>query len=516
MTMRRRIENSRRLSMTKKIGLITLALMALLSMGLTATMPAPMAQEVKITIAHTNDTHARIVESKDVLGFPKIATEMSLLRSKNPNTLLIDAGDTFHGLPIATIDQGASIVKLMNMLGYDYMTTGNHDYNYGFDRLLQLQKMANFEILAANVYKDGKRVFVPYDIRKIGGVRVAFVGLATPETAYKTDPKGIEGVTFSDPIVEGKQVVTELAGKYDVLVLISHIGIDKSSNPTSIQVAEAIPEIDVILDGHSHSTLADIQKENTTPCLITSTGAYGSGLGIVELVVNNGKLVSKTARTITPANSPSLKGDVVIADQIKNMVKDQDVILSQVVAKTAVYLEGKRDLVRTQQTNLGTLIANAMLYVTGADVAIMNGGGIRDSIPAGDITKKQVLTVQPFSNYIQTAKIKGSEFKAILENGVGKLPAPDGRFPHVANLTYTLDVSKPAGDRVSDIMIGGQPVDPNKDYVLATLNYLFNGGDDYRMLAGRAQNDFPLDAEVFIAYAQHLGMITDENMVYKK
>ncbi len=191
-------------------------------------------------------------------------------------------------------------------------------------------------------------------------------------------------------------------------------------------------------------------------------------------------------------------------------------MLSQVVGRTEIKLEGTREIVRTQQSNLGTLIANSMLYVTGADFALMNGGGIRDSIPVGNITMKQIYTVQPFGNFIQTGKVLGKEIDAILENGVGKLPAPDGRFPHVANLTYTLDASKPAGDRVSNIMIGGEPIDPEKEYTIATLNFIFNGGDDYRMLVGKAQNDYPTDAEVFMAYIKYLGTITNDNIVFKK
>ncbi|MGB9685792.1 MAG: bifunctional metallophosphatase/5'-nucleotidase [Rectinema subterraneum] len=508
--------------MLQRIGKFAVLVAAIFTLAFTGSLSAQgslpnLPGNVQITFAHTNDMHGRIVESKDVIGFPKIYAAVQELKAKNPNTLLVDVGDTFHGLPVVNIDQGQTAVKLMNELGYAYMTTGNHDYNYGFARLLELAKMANFKILAANVYKDGQRVFPAYDIRDMGGVRVAFFGLATPETAYKTDPKGIQGVTFSDPIVEAKLVVAELAGKYDLLVCLSHLGVDDSSDPTSITLAKFVPQIDIILDGHSHTSLADIQKKNTTNTLITSTGAYGSGLGVVDVVIGpDRKVISKTARTITPQNSPDLKGDPRIATMLSDLVKAQDAVLSQVVGQTSVPLEGKREIVRTQQSNLGTLIANAMLYVTGADFALMNGGGIRDSIPAGNITLKQIYTVQPFGNYIQTGKVLGKEIDAILENGVGKLPAPDGRFPHLANLTYALDASKPAGDRVSDIKIGGVPVDPDKEYTIATLNFLFNGGDDYRMLVGKAKNDFPSDAEVFIAYLKHLGTVTNENMVYQK
>ena len=327
----------------------------------------------------------------------------------------------------------------------------------------------------------------------------------------------MQGIYFSDPIVEAKAVVYDLIGQYDVLVCLSHIGIDKSSDPTSIQIAEAVPQIDVMIDGHSHSTLEDIQKENKTRTLITSTGAYGSGLGVVDIVVGpDKKIKSRSARTITVANSPDLQPDPYVSKMIQDLSKAQDSVLLQVVGKTAVYLEGKREIVRTQQSNLGTLLANAMLYATGADIALMNGGGIRDSIPEGDITLKQVYTVQPFGNYIQTGKFKGSELDAILENGVGKLPAADGRFPHIAGWSYTLDASKPAGDRVSNIMVNGEPVDPDKEYTLATLNFEFNGGDGYTMLVGHAKNDFPSDAEIFVKYLQYLGTVTNENMVYKK
>ena len=501
--------------MMKKIAGIALALAMLFTVAVAAQAPLP--KEVYITLLHTNDVHARIVENATDLGYARIASAYKAAKTWNPNTFLIDVGDTFHGLPIANIDQGASVVKLMNEMGYYAMTTGNHDYNYGFNRLLELEKMAAFDILAANVYKDGKRVFTPYIIDEIQGVRVAFFGLASPETAYKPDPKGIEGVTFSDPVVESRELMVELTGKYDVLVLLSHLGVDGSSDPNSFDIARAVPEIDVILDGHSHTSLADLQKNNPTSSLIVSTGGYGVGLGEVKLTVAKDRKVSaKSARTINVGNSADLKGDAKIASMVAGLSKAQDAVLSQVVAKSSVVLEGKRENVRTKETNLGILIANAMRYVTGADVALMNGGGIRDSIPAGNITKKQIYTIQPFGNYIQTGVVKGSEFKAILENGVGKLPAPDGRYPHLANMTFTLDASKPAGERVSNIMVGGVPVDPAKEYTLATLNFLFNGGDDYRMLIGKNQNDYPSDAEVFIKYAEYLGTIAADNLVYKK
>jgi 2',3'-cyclic-nucleotide 2'-phosphodiesterase (5'-nucleotidase family) len=480
-----------------------------------AASAAALANDVKITIIHTNDVHARAVESKTEIGYSRIAALAADARKANP-TLVIDAGDAFHGLPFANLEQGASIVKLMNAAGYDYMTTGNHDYNYGQARLLELEKQAKFKILVANVYKDGKRLFPAYDIKDLGGVRVAVFGLATPETAYKTDPKGIEGITFADPIAEAKKVAAELKGKYDVLVCVSHLGIDKSSDVRSNMVADAVPEIDVVIDGHSHSSLSSEALANDSGALIAQADSSGTSVGVVDLVVGkNRKVASRTARTITLVTNPTLASDPAVKAVADEITAAQAPMLAVKVGATAVALEGKREIVRTQESNLGKLIANGMRYATGADFAFINGGGIRDSIPAGDITKKSIFTIQPFGNLVWTTVVKGSEIDAILENGVGKLPAADGRFPHWANLTYALDATKPAGDRASDIKIGGVPVDANKNYTLALLNFEFNGGDEYKMFAGKAYKEFPSDAEITMAYIQKLGTVTADNIEMK-
>jgi 5'-nucleotidase / UDP-sugar diphosphatase len=502
----------------------------ILSLGACASSAAPVAQaapvaapalpaltaDVRITVLHTNDMHSRAVESKTEIGYSRIATLAADFKKSNPNTLIIDAGDAFHGLPFANLEQGASIVKLMNAVGYDYMTTGNHDYNYGQARLLELEKQASFKILAANVYKNGARLFTPYVVRDLGGVRVAIFGLATPETAYKTDPKGIEGIVFNNPIIESKLVLGELKGKYDVLILIAHLGVDASSEFTSVKVAEAVPQIDLVIDGHSHSSLATEALANDSSALIAQADSNGTSLGVVELVVGKDrKVASRTARTITLATNPVIASDPKVKALADEITAAQAPMLAVKVGSTAVALEGKREIVRVSETNLGKLIANGMRAATGADVAFINGGGIRDSIPVGDITKKSIFTVQPFGNLIWTTVIKGSEFDKILENSVGKLPAADGRFAHWANLSYTLDASKPVGDRASDIKVGGIPVEANKDYTLALLNFEFNGGDEYTMFKGKPYKEFPSDAEMTMAYIQKLGTVTADNIELK-
>ncbi len=471
--------------------------------------PAPLASPVSLVILHTNDVHARAVESKTELGYARIASVVGKFRADNPNTIVIDAGDAFHGLPIANVETGASIVRLMNAVGYDFMTPGNHDFNYGQERLLELNRQASFTVLAANVYKGGERLFTPYYIGDYDGLRVAFFGLATPETLFKSDPKNTEGLTFADPIAEAKKVVAELAGQFDLLIALA-------SDPTSVEIAAAVPEIDVLIDGHSHSSLAEIELVNKSGALVASASSYGTGLGVVEIEVGTDrKMAKRSARTITPASDPDLVADPRVKAMLDGITKEQDAILSVKVGATAVALEGKREIVRTSESNLGKLIANGMRSATGADIAYINGGGLRDSIPAGDITKKQIFTVQPFGNLVWTTKVKGSELDAIVEHGVGKLPAADGRFPHWANLSYTLDAAAPAGMRVSDIKIGGVPIVDGQEYVLALLNFEFNGGDEYTMFKGKAYNEFQSDAEITMAYIQKLGTVTADNIEMK-
>jgi 5'-nucleotidase/UDP-sugar diphosphatase len=476
----------------------------------------PLASEVLITFAHTNDTHSRVIESKTEIGLSRISTLVDQLEQYNPNTYLVDCGDTFHGLPIANLERGASIAQLLNATGYNYMTTGNHDYNYGWERLLELRDMTDAKILVANVYRDGMRLFEPYEIIDIDGVKVAIFGLASPETTYKSDPKGIEGIEFVDPRKEARDIADDLAGQYDILLCIAHVGMDGSSDPTSEMVAEAVPEIDVIFDGHSHSSLETVTAENDTGTLIASADSNGVSLGVVDIYVGTDRsIITKTARTIKAADVQAVEPDTWVKSIADVISEAQAPMLAEVVGATLIDLQGKREIVRTSESNLGKLIASSMIYASDAEVAFLGGGSVRDSIPAGDITKKHVFTVLPFGNYIQTTMLKGSEFDAIVEHGVGKLPAADGRFPQFAGLTYTLDASRPAGDRVSDIMVRDEPVEADREYVFAALNFVFNGGDGFTMLTGKKLQDFPSDAEAFMDYIKFLGVVTEFNYEYK-
>ena len=247
-----------------------------------------LAGTTKLTIVHTNDTHAR-VKWGEGLGFAKISAIIKEVKRDNPNTLVLDAGDTFHRQTIATLNKGESIALLMNAIGYDAMVPGNHDFNYGYERLVELNKMTNFPILAANVRKeDGSSLLDAFIIKKIGGLKVGIFGLVTPETIYATNPKNVEGLTFINPVEAARLMVEALKNETDFIIALTHLGMNPSSVFTSIRVAQEVEGIDLIIDGHSHTVLEQGLKVGKT--LIVSTGEYSKNLGIVNLYCKTAEL----------------------------------------------------------------------------------------------------------------------------------------------------------------------------------------------------------------------------------
>lgn len=498
----------------KKISsLLTTAALLFGCLGTAAADPATNAGTATasvsgkhITILHTNDTHAHVVASDKEMGFAKLAGIIDQYRASNPNTLLLDDGDTVHGTTFATLVNGESIVKVINKLRYDAMVPGNHEFNYGWKHLVELSKEIQFPVLSANIKQtDGKRLFEPYVIKEVDGVKIGIIGLTTPETAYKTNPKNVEGIQFTDPAAEAKAAVDEIRSKVDVVVVLGHLGQDASSKDTSLKVVKEVPGIDIFIDGHSHTVLEKgLAADNGT--LIASAGEYTKYLGVVDLWVDGGKVIQKQAKLIDSTQAAGVQPNADIAALIASIQKDQESILKEVVIQTSVDLEGAREKVRAGETNLGDLLTDAMRDVTGADAALTNGGGIRASIKAGTVTKGDIITVLPFGNQIVTLKVKGSDIQAALENGTASYPEPSGGFPQVSGISFKIDTSAAKGSRVHSVLIGGKALDPEATYTLATNDFTAVGGDQYTMFAKYPQAGMfgSLD-EALIRYMQKVG-----------
>ncbi|MBB6176005.1 2',3'-cyclic-nucleotide 2'-phosphodiesterase (5'-nucleotidase family) [Anoxybacillus tengchongensis] len=428
----------------------------------------------KITFIHTNDTHGRVIANTQngEMGFAKIAKIAQDARQKNKQTLLVDLGDTFHGTTYVNLNNGQTVVDLMNAMKYDAMVPGNHDFNYGQNRLLELKQAVQFPVVSGNIYKNGQPFLPAYTIKQVGKKKIALVGLTATDTAVKTNPAGIVGITFADEEATLKQLVDELKGKVDHIVVLSHAGLQ-----TDEKLANNVSGVDVILGGHSHDTIEAPKKFKYA--YVSQAFEYGKALGQTNLLFYKGKLIGVNGFLYRDSATKQEDATVrAIVDTYKNNI---DATLQQVIATIDVNLDGERANVRTKETNLGNLVADAMRQALQTDVALTNGGGIRASIPKGNVTRNHILTTLPFANTLVKVSMSGADLKKALEHGVRLYPEQNGGFPHVSGIRFTFDATKPAGSRVTSVQINGQPLDEAKTYTVATNDFIAKGGDGYDM-----------------------------------
>jgi 5'-nucleotidase len=448
-------------------------------------MPAAFAKTgetgANLTIIHINDRHGRTDAE------PYISQIAKDIKAGGGNVLILDAGDSLHGQTVTNLSKGETMVSIMNAVGYDAMVLGNHEFNYGVDRLLELSEMMDFPLLAANVKTaDGDNLFQSCEIFPMNGITVGVFGLITPETLTKVDPRIVEGLIFESPVGVAENMVEALKKENcDIIIALTHLGIDEATLPSNRSEALAtVSGIDVIIDGHSHTVLENGKTSGSA--LIAQTGAFGSHIGIVEITMASGK-INKTAKLIevpVANDETELIADEKIVSQIKQEEKKVEPITAVTVGHTPFKLEGDRTFVRAGETNLANVITDSILYATGADIAVYNGGGIRESIDAGDITMGQVLATLPFSNILVTIELNGADILKMLEHGVSQYPSLAGLFIQTAGIYFTFDPEAEPGSRVATaVMADGAQVDAEKTYTLATIEYLAAGGDGYDMLA---------------------------------
>ncbi len=502
---------------------------------------APAEPELKgtIVILHTNDVHGGIA------GYAKVAALKAKYEAEGAFVLLVDAGDFSQGDPVVSVSEGATAVELMDLAGYDVATLGNHEFDYGYENLKKITKDAKFQIVAANVLYEGKVAFKDsVTFTTEDGVKIGVFGLETPETATKAHPAKIRGVTVPAGKemfdIAQKQVDALKADECDYIVCLGHLGIDdESKGNRSVDLLKEVEGIDLFIDGHSHSTLDKVQAaEGVTDgkvggTVITSTGTKLANVGVVTITKGEDafetKVESVSAETLTDAAKE-------VADRAAAIQKEIDDDYGAVFAKTEVKLNGDKDPGnRTQETNLGDLICDAMVW--GAkengetvDAAITNGGGIRATIEAGDITKKDVNTVLPFGNTLSIVKVTGTELLEALEASTYCTPTAIGGFPQVSGIEFTVDTEqefdegdlypgstyhKPASvKRVTIQTVGGKEFDPEATYAIATNDFLAAGGDTYYAFSASSVNydlGLPLD-EVLMDYIKEelKGTVTAE------
>lgn len=506
-----------------------------------------------INIFHTNDVHGSFVSSATVIGADKAAA----VKQSVAGALLVDAGDATQGSSFASLSQGASVISLMNAAGYNAMAAGNHEFDYGQDILLRNANAAYFPILSANTVKDGKPFLegTTYQdgtlinngarfIQTVNGIKVGFFGITTPETATKSNPAGLTGINFADPAETSRAQIAALKDEgAQVIIGLMHLGVDASTQDgwKSIDVARALEGegVDAIIDGHSHSLYP---AKATGGILIQQTETAGKYIGRIKITLSedkarvetvSGKLLSAAFVTRNYTPDAAVTG---LANEITEANKE---LLAPVVGKTLTTLWGGTinsvNEARLYETNLGSLVADSMawqasLQLQGTDsenlpvVALQNGGGVRATIKAGDITRGDSINVLPFGNILSFKEITPDILYEALENGVsrvtaqdpqsGKITGIDGRFPQISGMRFEYNPALPSGSRVTAIYLDGSTTplsrtDSTTPIVLASNDFEIAGGDGYTML--KDLKHLGEGGSLDIVFADYLSKLTSEN-----
>ena len=531
----------------KKRGLsVLLALVLLLGLSLGLGFTGRAAAEGyaaggDIVILYTSDVHCGIDQGFGYAGLQQIRDS---LRARGDTVLLVDDGDAVQGEPVGTMTRGEAIISLMNALEYDVAIPGNHEFDYGMEQFLHLTELAEFPYICCNFTHEGELVFEPSLILEAGGRKIGFVGVTTPETPITSTPRyfqneagefiyGFCGEEEGEALYRAvQQAVDDVRAQgVDYVVVLGHLGNAESARPwTYADVIEHTNGIDVLLDGHSHDTDQVTMKNKDGDEVIRSAcGTKLACVGYCRIPVE-GDITCGLYTWNNPVSAPELLGiQNEMSQAVADATEELKAKLGEVVAEAAVELtindptetdtNGRPiRMVRRAETNLGDLVADAFRDQGGADIAINGGGGIRASIPAGNVTREDILKVNPFGNSLCVIQVTGQQLLDALEWGSRAVPSEDGGFLQVSGLSYEVHtgVESPClkddkgmfagieGERrVQNVLVGEEPLDPEAVYTLAGVDYwLLENGDGYTMFDGAPllQDRVKLDNQVLIDY----------------
>ena len=531
--------------MKKALSLaLVICLLASLFAGFGGSASAETPPEERdLVILFTSDVHCGIDQGWGYAGLYAVKENLS----SEYNVLLVDDGDAIQGEPIGTMTTGEAIIDIMNIMGYDVAIPGNHEFDYGMERFLELAQKANFPYISCNFNKNGELVFEPWIMKEIGGMKIAFVGVTTPDTIRSSTPRYFQDENgnyiygfMADETGEAlynavqQSVDAARAEGADYVIVMGHLGNETEVIPWMYSdVISHVSGIDAFLDGHAHDTEQVVMKDKDGKDVVRSAcGTKLNNIGVLH-ITRDGKISSELYGWNSSASLPELLGiENAASEAVFEGAAELKEKLNEVVANSTVDLifydpdattdDGKPiRVIRRSETNLGDLCADAYLNQAGdADIAFVNGGGIRVPINKGDITLNDILKVHPIGNSLTVIEVTGQQVLDALEWSVHALPGEFGGFNHVAGMSFEYDSSiespcvtddKSFFDHIDDtmerrvrnVLIGGEPLDPDATYKLASIDYqLLDQGDGYTMYDGAKvlQRSVKLDNQVLIDY----------------
>ncbi|NNU79977.1 multifunctional 2',3'-cyclic-nucleotide 2'-phosphodiesterase/5'-nucleotidase/3'-nucleotidase [Halovulum dunhuangense] len=502
--------------------------------SLVALSAGAASAEYSLTILHTNDFHARFepISAYDSTcseedntagecfgGSARLVTAVAQARARSNNSILVDGGDQFQGTLFYTYYKGAAAAEMMNKMGYDAMTVGNHEFDDGPEVLRGFVDTVDFPVLMSNADVSGEPLLSDAIQKSVvlerGGERLGLIGLTPIDTPELASPG--RNVIFTEPAdaVQGEidRLKAEGVNKF---IVLSHSGYG-----VDLALAEAVPEIDVIVGGHTNTLLSNTQERAVGPyptmvgtTAVVSAYAYGKFLGELNVTFDDDGVITEAVGEPVIMDA-SVTEDVGTKARISELAVPLDEIRNQVIGESAGPIEGDRSVCRVMECEMGNLVADAMLERVrdqGIQIAIANSGGLRASIDAGEVTMGEVLTVLPFQNTLSTFQVTGEELLAALENGVSQVADVAGRFPQVAGMKFTWSEAAEPGSRIVEAMVetapgSYEPIDPEATYGVVSNNFVRNGGDGYAMFVN-ASNAYDFGPDLADVTAEYLAANT--------
>jgi len=482
--------------------------------------------DFSLNVIHINDLHSRIepinrfdstcnaednAEGKCFGGYARVKTMIDQLRSDlaGENVIVLDAGDQYQGSLMYTTYKGDVEAEMAEIVGFDVMAVGNHEFDDGDEGLAKLADAVSFPVISGNIDVSQSNVLAGrvdnHTVLEVGGKKVGIISALASDTVETSSPS--DAVIFTDEIESLRADVAALqADGVDVIIALNHVGVTKD-----LEIAAAVEGIDAVVGGHSHTLMSNtVEGAMPYPTMVGNVPvvqayAYSKYVGHLKLEFDDaGNVTSATGDTIVL--DASVAEDEAIVARVSELAGPIEEMKTRVVADAADAIEGDRSVCRAVECPMGNLVADAMLDRVadqGIQIAIQNGGGLRASIDSGEITMGEVLTVLPFQNTLSTFQVSGATIVEALENGVSEVEEGAGRFPQVAGMSYTFDASADAGSRISDVMVGGEPIDLAATYGVVSNNYVRNGGDGYSMFE-RAENAYDYGPDLADVTAEYL------------